>query len=172
MNIGELPIEQWIKKKEICSILNITDERRWRLYVSEHNKAWIQGKEAYFIAHSNNGYCITQNRITIVRSVEDNRRRAMDQLYKVSQVYKKLNLDGQYEFLFEENHIAELIGKKGITRNEFIKRVNEAGGDIDKYTLSKMINNKVKATQEQVTIFASVLGFKPFEFYSIKKYGQ
>jgi hypothetical protein len=58
-----------------------------------------------------------------------------------------------------------------MTRAEFIERANELGCEIDKPTLSKMINNKVRATESQVRIFAQILDCGVFDIYPIESLG-
>lgn len=165
-----IPKEVWIKKSDICSMLHI-GERKWRQNVAEHNLRWADGLEEYFIAHSQNGYRMTRNTDLICASIADNRKRALDQLYKVSKVNQRLRTQGQYTLPIDENRIANLIELQGMTRAEFIERANELGCEIDKPTLSKMINNKVRATESQVQIFAQILDCGVFDIYPIESLG-
>ena len=87
-------LSNWKKKKDILVEAAANgvpmDERAWRLYVEKHNmRYWIHEEDEY-IVHSNKGYKLTSDKQEIRESIEDNKKRGLNLLWKHSQTMKAL----------------------------------------------------------------------------------
>lgn len=89
-------LSEWKTKaailKELADLDVIVDERAFRKYVEYHNRLFLEGQRVDFIAHSNKGYKLTTNAKEIYDSIDDYKKRALNQLWKVSKYSKALGL--------------------------------------------------------------------------------
>lgn len=101
-------IGNWKKKKDILKEANeyfTSDDpdREWRKYVENWNREYeAHLTNGYYIAHSNKGYKITQDREAIKQSLMDNHKRSINMLAKESRTLKAMGEDLCVQDLREE----------------------------------------------------------------------
>lgn len=106
-----IDLSDWKTKKEIINEyakkgIDI-DERKWRVLVEQHNKAYCMDLEETYIVHGKKGYKITKNRDEIIKSVDDLKKRGLNMLWKHSQGMRALGEKPNLKFDLEEMEILE-----------------------------------------------------------------
>ena len=95
--LDKINISYWKNKKDILQELNeigiITSERELRKAIKKYNLNFINGKSKYYIAHDNKlGYIKTTDKDLIRLSVEDNKKRAVNQFSLYYHTMKAIGL--------------------------------------------------------------------------------
>lgn len=78
-------------------------ERKFRKLVEKNNNDYAEGKSDYYIAHSLKGYKKTKDKQEIISSTKDLKKRAMNELVKVSKTMKRLGIENNLYYDFEES---------------------------------------------------------------------
>lgn len=99
MTMCDLDLSDWKTRKEILNEIQADgtkcSDREFRRYVEEFNRLYDGKQNCRFIAHSSKGYKITEDRAEIVKSINDNDRRAYTMWKANSHVRKALGLKNQ-----------------------------------------------------------------------------
>lgn len=109
-------LSEWKTKatilRELADLDVIVDEREFRRVVELHNRRFLEGETDVFIAHSVKGYKLTSNAKEIYDSIDDYKKRALNQLWKVSKYSKALgllnNLRLEIEGVMEQENYGEM----------------------------------------------------------------
>lgn len=92
--LDQIDLSTWKTKKQILSELNALGveikERALRLMIEKHNQDYFNGVVYDLIIHSDKGYKRTADRAEILRRREDYKKRALNMLWKYSQIGKAL----------------------------------------------------------------------------------
>lgn len=100
--IDYIDLTDWKTKKNILAELGNVSDREWRLYVEKHNIAYCKHEVDTYIVHSNLGYKATKDREEIIASIQDNKKRSLNMLWKYSQTMKALGEKDNLKFSLEE----------------------------------------------------------------------
>ena len=97
-----IDLTEWKTKKQINEELGQfgvqINERVFRLQVERHNEMYFAHIKDNYVAHSSKGYKLTKNREEIIKSIEDNRKRGLDQLVKYHKCLKALGENTNFKF--------------------------------------------------------------------------
>lgn len=105
MNILEaVELSEWKTKKIILKELKNNgismSGRKWRKFVENYNKQFINEDSEYFIAHSSKGYKLTNELEEIISSAKELKKRAVDMEEKCSgimeAVEKRMNMKMEF----------------------------------------------------------------------------
>lgn len=100
-------ITNWKTKNEILKELQdkdiILDEREFRARVKENNQLYFEHETDVFIAHSCKGYKATKDKEEILKSLEDNHRRAINMLSEEAKVKKALGENYNFKLIINED---------------------------------------------------------------------
>lgn len=92
--LDQIDLSTWKTKKQILSELNALGveikERALRLMIEKHNQDYFDGIVEDLIIHSDKGYKRTADRAEILKRREDYKKRALNMLWKYTQIGKAL----------------------------------------------------------------------------------
>lgn len=104
-----IDITNWKKKNEILEELKLKDifidERTLRSKIKENNQRYMEHLTDTFIAHSEKGYKATKDKNEILKSIEDNHKRALNMLFEESKIKKAMG---------EKNNLKLVINERGL----------------------------------------------------------
>lgn len=100
--IDLINLSDWKTRKNILIELGNVSDREWRKYVEKHNIAFCNHEVDTYIVHSNLGYKATTDRNEIINSIQDNKKRSLNMLWKYSQTMKALGEKDNLRFKLEE----------------------------------------------------------------------
>ena len=106
----------WKTKEEIVYFLNNVcgikiNERALRDYFSDINKAYGDGKNEYFIAHSNSGYLLTTDPELIMKTLQDYAKRSFTMLKMYYRGKKNLSERNQISLSGEDATMYEILSR-------------------------------------------------------------
>ena len=106
----------WKTKDQILHFLNIVcgldvNERSVRQYFADFNEKYETGDTEMFIAHSNKGYLLTSDQKTILKSLEDDNKRAIKLMKRYYRCKKALADKNQLSLEESEANLYEVIQK-------------------------------------------------------------
>lgn len=99
--IDLINLSDWKTRKNILIELGNVSDREWRLYVEKNNIAFCKHETDKYIVHSNLGYKATTDRDEIIASIQDNKKRSLNMLWKYSQTMKALGEKDNIKFDLE-----------------------------------------------------------------------
>jgi hypothetical protein len=104
-----IDLTEWKTKKQINEELKQfgvqINERVFRLQVERHNEMYFAHIKDDYVAHSSKGYKLTKDRDEIAKSIEDTKKRGLDQLVKYHKCLKALGENSNFNFRFENGEL-------------------------------------------------------------------
>ena len=104
-----IDLTDWKTKKQIEEELReqgvAISERFFRLQVERHNEMYFAHIKDDYVAHSPRGYKLTKDRDEIAKSIEDTKKRGLDQLVKYHKCLKALGENSNFNFKFENGEL-------------------------------------------------------------------
>jgi len=90
--VFNIDLTKWKTKTEIPRELKTKDitinERQLRRFFEKHNNDFFNGQVDTFVIHSGKGYKLTSDKDEIMQHREDYKKRALNMLWKYSQISK------------------------------------------------------------------------------------
>ena len=104
-----IDLTEWKTKKQIEEELKnegvAISERFFRLQVERHNDMYFAHIKDTYIAHSDKGYKLTKDKEEIIKSIEDTKKRGIDQLSKYHKCLKALGENANINLRIEEGEL-------------------------------------------------------------------
>ena len=104
-----IDLTEWKTKTQINEELKQfgvqINERVFRLQVERHNEMYFAHIKDDYVAHSHKGYKMTKDRDEIAKSIEDTKKRGLDQLVKYHKCLKALGENSNFNFKFENGEL-------------------------------------------------------------------
>lgn len=104
-----IDLTEWKTKKQINEELKQfgvqINERAFRLQVEKHNEMYFSHIKENYVAHSPKGYKLTTDKQEIINSIEDNKKRGLDQLVKYHKCLKALGENANFNFKFKNGEL-------------------------------------------------------------------
>ena len=104
-----IDLTEWKTKKQIEEELReqgvAISERFFRLQVERHNEMYFAHIKENYVAHSERGYKLTTNKEEIIKSIEDTKKRGLDQIVKYHKCLKALGENSNINLKIEEGEL-------------------------------------------------------------------